>query len=233
VNGGNPNGKWELFVQDDAHFDTGIISNGWFLTLTMASPVGPVCDLAVSMTSSATDVLVGNFVTNFITVTNYGSSTSSNAILTDTLPLGVTLVSTTPSQGSVSGLIWSIGTLASGSGAQLTLTMQPNSIGTILNYAIAGSDTSDLNPADDFASVSINVGAAQPPQFGSVSSANGVFRLAITNPTNPPASVVIQASTNLASANWIPVYTNIPPFIFTNFDSTNYRLRFYRARLGP
>jgi hypothetical protein len=50
----------------------------------------------------------------------------------------------------------------------------------------------------------------------------------VTN--SPGQSVVIQASTNLIS--WIPIYTNIVPFTFTNFDSTNYPARFYRA-VGP
>ena len=40
-------------------------------------------------------------------------------------------------------------------------------------------------------------------------------------------SVIIQASTNLLSL--VPVYTNTEPFTFTNFDSTNFPLRFYRA----
>ena len=60
MNGGNPNGMWELFVQDDALVDSGMISNGWILTLTMASPVGESADLELSMTASATNVLVGN-----------------------------------------------------------------------------------------------------------------------------------------------------------------------------
>jgi len=30
----------------------------------------------------------------------------------------------------------------------------------------------------------------------------------------------------------LPVYTNIIPFTFTNFDSTNFQKRFYRALVG-
>jgi hypothetical protein len=33
----------------------------------------------------------------------------------------------------------------------------------------------------------------------------------------------------LVSTNWLNIYTSTPPFIFTNFDSTNYPMRFYRA----
>ncbi|HEV2320276.1 MAG TPA: S53 family peptidase, partial [Verrucomicrobiae bacterium] len=34
LNGGNPNGKWELFALNDQEFNSGGISNGWILTLT-------------------------------------------------------------------------------------------------------------------------------------------------------------------------------------------------------
>ena len=40
MNGSNPNGTWSLFIQDDWVFDSGVISNGWVLTLTTANPVG-------------------------------------------------------------------------------------------------------------------------------------------------------------------------------------------------
>ena len=38
--GGNPNGNWTLFVQDDALLNVGVISNGWLVTLTLGNPIG-------------------------------------------------------------------------------------------------------------------------------------------------------------------------------------------------
>jgi hypothetical protein len=58
--------------------------------------------------------------------------------------------------------------------------------------------------------------------------AQGGFQLSITNDSG--SSVVIQASTNLTT--WLPVFTNVAPFTFTNLDSTNYSQRFYRAIVG-
>jgi hypothetical protein len=58
--------------------------------------------------------------------------------------------------------------------------------------------------------------------------AHGGFQLSITNDSG--SSVVIQASTNLTT--WLPVFTNVAPFTFTNLDSTNYPQRFYRAIVG-
>jgi subtilisin-like proprotein convertase family protein len=70
--------------------------------------------------------------------------------------------------------------------------------------------------------------ALQPPQFGSFVNSNGTFRLTITSPSY---STIIQASTNLV--NWVPVYTNMPPFTFTDSNASSYPYRFYRAVLGP
>ncbi len=53
LNGGNANGTWELFVQNDTPFNSGMISNGWWLTLSTASPVGYAADNAVTMSASA------------------------------------------------------------------------------------------------------------------------------------------------------------------------------------
>jgi uncharacterized delta-60 repeat protein len=72
--------------------------------------------------------------------------------------------------------------------------------------------------------------ASQPLQFGNIMISNGKFILSITN---PPVSTIIQASTNLTSTNWIPIYTNIPPFSFTDLNTSVYPYRFYRALFGP
>jgi uncharacterized repeat protein (TIGR01451 family) len=233
LNGGNPNGTWELFVQDNVNFDSGTNYNGWILTLTTASPVGEAGDLEVSMTSSITNVLVGSDFDYVIGVTNHGPSTSSNVVVSDTLPLNFTLITNNqPDSVTHNGfnLIWNVGTLANGAGAQLTLTVQPNSPGTnILNFAIVNSTTPDPNPAEDVASVSVNVSAAQPPQIGNIMISNGKFILSITNPA---VSTIIQATTNLTSANWIPIYTNMPPFSFTDLNTSVYPYRFYRALFG-
>jgi hypothetical protein len=81
--------------------------------------------------------------------------------------------------------------------------------------------------------VSLPPFVAQSPQIGSFSSANGTFQLTISNPTNPPLSTIIQASTNLVSPNWVNVLTGTPPFTYTDSKASNYPSRFYRAIFGP
>jgi uncharacterized delta-60 repeat protein len=70
----------------------------------------------------------------------------------------------------------------------------------------------------------------QTPQFGSLVISNGTFQFTVTS--GPAQTNVIQASTNLI--NWIPIYTNVGSFTFTNAIDPNYPFRFYRDLiLGP
>ena len=42
---------------------------------------------------------------------------------------------------------------------------------------------------------------------------------------------IVQASADLV--HWSSMQTNIAPFTYTNFDTTNFPKRFYRAVVGP
>jgi hypothetical protein len=77
--------------------------------------------------------------------------------------------------------------------------------------------------------VNLPIAGGGPPQFGSFVSINGTFQLTISSPA---LSTIIQASTNLASANWVNVFTGTPPFTYIDTQATNYPDRFYRA-VGP
>ena len=229
LNGGNPNGTWELFVQDDKPLDSGTNYNGWILTLTTASPVGQAANLALSMSASVSNVLIGTDFNYFIGVINYGPSTANNVLVSDTLPPGVTLITPQPTSTSGSTVTWNLGTLASGATTNLTLTVQPNSLGTITNYAIASSDAAEPNPADNSTYVAVNVFGAQL----SGSYVGGTFHLTVDGQLGQ--EYIVQASTNLFI--WVPVYTNPSPFVspFTYIDSgaSNYFDRLYRVVPAP
>jgi uncharacterized repeat protein (TIGR01451 family) len=236
LNGGNPNGTWELFVLDDAALNSGIVSNGWMLTLTTASPVGFAGNLALGMTASASAVTVSNDFIYTLTITNYGPSTSSNVLVSDTLPLSVTVISTNVDGGSLTRagqvLNWNLGTLGTNSGSRLTVTVRPNLPGSILNFAVADAGTPDPYTGDNTASVTVTVGVPEPPELsGDFVSSNGMFQLTVSNPTNPPVSVIIEASTNLV--DWLSIYTNTPVFTFTDSNAVDYPFRFYRAVIAP
>lgn len=73
------------------------------------------------------------------------------------------------------------------------------------------------------------VGLAFAPQPAiSGVAAKGAFQLTVAM-SSPYDSTVVQASTNLV--NWVPVYTNTPPFAYTDSTATA-QCRFYRAFLG-
>jgi uncharacterized repeat protein (TIGR01451 family) len=238
-NGGNPNGPWELFVQDDTPLDNGTNYNGWTLNLTLANPVGVAADDQILMTNQAATITFGtNNAVYILAVTNYGPSPSTNVFVSDNLPSGVTFVSATNTQGSAnhnaSQLTWNIGTLATNAGAQLTLIVKPGSLGTYLNSASVNASTPDPNPDDALASAGVNVIAGAPPRLtNTVVQAGGKFQFTINGQSGQ--EYIVQASTNLI--NWVPVYTNPPPFnspfTFTNSNTSAYPDQFYRVVTGP
>jgi uncharacterized repeat protein (TIGR01451 family) len=236
MNGSNPNGGWSLFVQDDKPFDAGVISNGWYITLTTASPVGYAADNQLSVTPASLSITTNKNWPVTLTVTNYGPSSSTNVYVTDTLPgSGVTLVSSNATSGTTvaivgSTLTWTVGLLTNNAGASLTLNFLATAAGTYNNNAQVYAVTSDPNPDDDVGAAMLLVGVPTPPVLVPHynSGGSGGFQLTVTGTS---ASTLIQASTNLI--NWVPVYTNIPTFTYTNYDTTNYMRRFYRAVVGP
>jgi uncharacterized repeat protein (TIGR01451 family) len=234
LNGGNPNGVWELFIQNDTPLNTGVISNGWWVTVTTASPVGYAADNALSMTASSANISLGGTVTFNITVTNYGPSASTNVIVSDILPAGANFISDVVSQGTVAdtGLTieWSVGNLATNAGAVLALTLSASGTGTFYNYASVSATTPDPNPDDDSASRTVTVGTITPPQLtASLNKGSGTFQLTVSNGQSGQ-QYIIQASTNLV--NWVNVYTNpaySDPFTFTDTNVSSYGSRFYRV----
>ena len=72
--------------------------------------------------------------------------------------------------------------------------------------------------------------AFQPMSELQAGRTNGAFQVTVSMPS-PYYSTIIQASTDLV--NWVNIYTNTPPFTFTNSMATTLPYCFYRAVLGP
>lgn len=236
VSGGNPNGTWSVFIQDDTPVNSGYISNGWVLSLTLADIVGTTADLEIYMGMTNNTVFVGQPITFFLAVTNYGPSISTNVQVVDNLPTSVSVVATNATQGTVlrsgSTLVWNVGTLAMNAGAGLVLTVQTHSVGSFANSADSQASTPDPNPDDDEVSTNFSVVTPSVTLAPSFVASTHTFQINVPGPTNPTLTVVIQANSNLVSTNWVNVYTGVPPFIFTDPAGSNVD-RFYRALLLP
>jgi uncharacterized repeat protein (TIGR01451 family) len=109
--------------------------------------VGAAADLALSASSSAPTVPIGGNVTYTILASNLGPASAANVRLTDTLPEASEFVGVATTQGSCNhangSLTCSLGTIASGASATVTLTVQVKAAGALINQAVVSSDTAD------------------------------------------------------------------------------------------
>jgi len=135
------------------------------------SPFGALtADLALTITASPTTVSVGTPVTYTITITNNGPSAATGVTMTDALPPELTFVSATPSQGAACALntpsgpgrptvTCSLGSLANGATATVSVTVTANSAvtGPVFNTATVAANETDPNPANNSASVGITI----------------------------------------------------------------------------
>src|SRR5262249_20120326 len=133
-------------------------------TATAETPVDTRADVAVTETIAPTTAVVGDLVVMTITATNNGPNQASGVVVTDVLPAGLSfLLSTRNDAGSydpVTGA-WTVGTLANGQSATLTLRAQVTQAGTITNIA-AKTDQNEPDPdaSNDTAAAALNAAAA-------------------------------------------------------------------------
>ena len=160
-----------------AHTNGGLIATGTFSGLTIIQPLR--AELAITKTASTNVVNAGQQVSYLITITNAGPDTATNVVVNDTLTALGTILTATPSQGShtagANSVNWSAGTLAAGSSATLAITASAGSAGFVTNSATVSSPLADLNPADNSASVIVQILQPVSPVLSGSGSTNGVF----------------------------------------------------------
>ena len=108
-----------------------------------------LADLSITKTAAPGPYGTGQPLTYTIVVTNGGPTTAASVTVTDTLPAGTTLQSSTPS-GACSGttvVTCNAGTLANGASATFTLTITlPSTPGAITNTAVASASAANPDP---------------------------------------------------------------------------------------
>ncbi|WP_326594909.1 DUF7507 domain-containing protein [Streptomyces sp. NBC_01803] len=124
--------------------------------------VRPAADLTVVKAADATTVTVGQTVTYRLTVRNSGPNQATGVTVSDPLPDALAFLSATGSPGTYdpdTGL-WSIGDLANGATATLTLRAKATTAGPLTNTATVHGDEKDPNPANNTDTVTICVNRA-------------------------------------------------------------------------
>jgi uncharacterized repeat protein (TIGR01451 family) len=217
-NGNNPNGAWSLYVIDDRQGNQGAISSGWSLNLTFAGVVLPTADVGLAMTAAPATVVATSNLVYTLTLTNYGPSTATNIVVTNTLPAGMVYVSSSPSLGNVSAnagvLSWTVNSLAKDATASLALVVQANHTGVITNTAGVTTRTSDLNPDDDRASAVVTVVSPTADLALVLADAPDPVLLG----TNLTYTITVQ-NLGPATATGLVAYDTLPPTV--NFISAS------------
>ncbi len=132
--------------------------------LSPPPPTPNPADVTLTKAASPEPVALGGTLTYTLVVANNGPGPAANVRVVDTLPVEVQFV-------SASGVICSgtlavtctLGTLSSGAQRTITIVVTAKKAGTIVNTAIAQSDSSDPNPQNNVASRLSTVGSPAPP----------------------------------------------------------------------
>lgn len=114
----------------------------------------PIADMSVTKMSNTGNPNVGSTIVFSITAANAGPSNATNVKVTDVLPSGYTFVSATAPAGtsydSTTG-VWTIGNMANGGNATLTISATVKASGSYANTATITADQSDSNSANNTA----------------------------------------------------------------------------------
>jgi uncharacterized repeat protein (TIGR01451 family) len=126
-----------------------------------STTVSPAADLSLSKSDSPDPAIAGQALTYTLAATNDGPSTATGVIATDTLPAGVAFQSASASQGSCSQssgtVTCTLGMLASGAGATVTIVVRPLDPGGITNSASVQATEPDPDGADNQATADTTV----------------------------------------------------------------------------
>jgi len=188
VNASGPYANTAIISGNDP--DTNSVNN--------TATVTPVVEtnLLVTKTVSTGTHNVGDNVTFTITASNSGPSNATGVKVTDTLPAGYTFVSATPSTGTWLAPEWTIGNLANGANATLTVIAKVNATGSYANTASITGEQNDPTPGNNSESATPTVNHAPVATDDDLSvsplnedGANGTVNV-ISNDTDPDGNPV-------------------------------------------
>ena len=156
-------------------------------------------DLGVTLAGAPSPVTVGSNLTLVAVVTNHGPDSAAGVELTGVLPANLTPVSALATAGSCTSgttVSCSLGNLASGAAAPVTVVAVPQVAGTLTDAVSVVSSTPDPTPGNNQASASVTV---QSP------AAAAQAQLVLTGKMTPdPATTAQTITTTLTLTNLGP-----------------------------
>ena len=111
-----------------------------------------LADLSVSKLDAPDPVIAGNELTYTMTVANAGPSAATGLVLTDTLPVGVSFVSSEPACSASGGVVTcSLGDLSRGATSTVTVqaAVDPATRGAITNTVEVAGNQTDPDPGNN------------------------------------------------------------------------------------
>ena len=169
-----------------------------------------VVDIVVNQSDSPDPIAAGGVLTYTIAVTNNGPDDATGVVLTDTIPVGTTFVSSTTTKGSCAGnpaITCTIGALANGETATVTIRIIPTTIGTLTNTATTTRNEPDSNAPNNAATdiTTVQVGtdlSVTKTDSADPVSQGGTFNYVVTGRNNGPYA--------LGASDTLTISDNIP-----------------------
>ena len=159
-------------------------------------------DIQVTKSANTLAPLIGGNVVFTLTAKNNGPNTANNVSVRDVLPAGYTFVSTTPATGGFDAATsnWTVGSMANGATASITITARVNAAGPYANTA--NITTSTLDPIENNNSSTVTPGP--------VLSTNLAVNKAVdvSNPTVGSNVVFTVTAQNIGPSNATGVIVN-------------------------
>jgi uncharacterized repeat protein (TIGR01451 family) len=207
--------------------DNALTATGKFSAFSVTAPK---TDLVVSNSANAGVVAQGGTITYTVIVRNAGA-TATGVVVTDVLPAGVTYSGSSTLTGSAvhsAGTVtWTVGSLAPGASATLTITAVANTTGAKVSTATATSTGQEEVTANNSATVTVQV--PLPPIITDPVYAGGHFGFSVATSTG--VNYRVEYTDSLSDPDWVTLTTftgdgTVKPVV----DPTpNPNQRFYRT----
>jgi conserved repeat domain len=194
----------------DSEGYTNLVEIEYVIPVTTTTP--PQANMAITKTALANPVVSGTSLTYTLGVSNSGPDAAIGVVVSDPLPPGVTFVSASTTRGSCDGsstVNCSLGTMANGASATISIVVTPNTPGVVINSASVESNLVDPTPVNNSATTTTIVLAPSPrlSPLGKIAFAtnrDGNYELYLMNQDGSGQTNVTNNAAHDCNPNWSP-----------------------------